>query len=239
MKLKNNFTLIELLVVIAIIAILAAMLLPSLNRARSVAKKMTCLNNHKQIGMAMASYAGDYSYFPPASWPTVEGFNEQIWWHKIRPYLGSNKKPTNWTEAIELTRLPSLFCPETKIGGNDTVSYAMNGFGYLVNYYGLKPAICSTPASPGDAANFLIKPESHSSQIPTSNIMFVSELGKTVGSTSGYVHYSIRNGTYYNGMDGGTEADFRHLGKKVVLWLDGHVGEVRINEMAWQNYIAK
>jgi prepilin-type N-terminal cleavage/methylation domain-containing protein/prepilin-type processing-associated H-X9-DG protein len=144
----NAFTLIELLVVIAIISVLAAILLPVFAQARESARKITCLSNERQIGMATRMYVQDYDdRFPQSkrtdSQPQIDDADGSIEdpdngsiFAMILPYTGhggrSDEDHLFQQKLFACPSDPAPFdpsCPDVlNVGGPHVISYLVNGY---------------------------------------------------------------------------------------------------------------
>jgi len=129
LKQRNAFTLIELLVVIGIIAILLALLMPTISGMKEQAMRVVCVSNQRQLGLGLLMYAKENDNKTPISFPGIspDPWTNQTWRESIFPYVGDKR--------VYLCPLLSI----KKLQGHSYANYGINA------YIGERGALKRTP----------------------------------------------------------------------------------------------
>lgn len=235
---RKAFSLIELLVTIAVIAILTALLLPALNKARESGRAAVCSGNMRQIGLSMNSYAGNNDdLLVPWYYKT-----DNASWRWTQLLFGGENSKANYMKNkgqylhVDLFACPSQSATKREESGKEPASPGIDnpsetGWGWWQSYshYGV---------------NVLLYPNADTTALPrTYKLNYYKSASKrlwladTNYAIPGSNQYETRLGHYrwIASYSGGTQGapgwgvcSGRHLGHTGALYLDGHTGKIRI-----------
>jgi len=209
-----HFTLIELLVVIAIIAILASLLLPSLNRAREKAKSIQCTSNMKQIGLGAQTYALEHNDFTV---PYLRTGDNQTWVSLLNNYIGGGDGVIAANMNMDKVA-KSLFCPSQTFAPRDPWNQKIIGYGVAYT----KDSNGHTMH--GGAPNKIAIKYGRLTQ-PSSTIDYL-EASDLQGLGRGYYNLAYCRGCYPAYTVTQLNVSTRHNNNVNVLYADAHVGGI-------------
>lgn len=237
MKTRRAFTLIELLVVIAVIAVLMAILMPALNRAREQGQRAVCLGHIKQLGLSWVLYAddNDQRIVNACTFPNTEGHDDELepcWLY----FWGSNHPRSNTEEGRIEGIQTGAFWPYVK---QLQLYKCPTGIRGEVNTYGIMDsmngAISSLVANSGVPRKLFIKIRTRIKR-PGERLVFVDE-GKT--TTQSYtIHYN--QPSWWDGVPlrhgMGTNFSFADGHAEYWKWQDPRTIKFARQEGNWQDY---
>lgn len=206
---RVDFTLVELLVVICVIAILSALLLPALGKARDMAKRADCANNLKQMGIATSGYLNDYNDYFFQHCSAANGNRRPYWDGALCAYLG-REDYNMLTEDHPIIK--TFACPSDK-----SVPTSSGQRSYAVNRY-----VCNTSNAYPTTTLRVTEIAGRESRVP-----LIMETHHEKGQqNAGYwmstwsTCWEAYNGTSYNPT---MAHPAYHNGGSNVLFCDGHV----------------